>query len=237
MVQKQDHLQLLGRKIAQSLKRFYRKWELCESTNPKKISDIEEAMKGADVLISLSTPGPDTVKQSWVRLMNSKSIVFACANPVPEIYPYAAKEAGAYIIATGRGDFPNQVNNSIGFPGILKGALMVRSRKITDNMAIKAAHSLADFAERRGINRENIVPNMEEAGVFPEEAADVAVQAIADGVARIKLTREEAYKTAKTDIEYARSMSKLLLDNDYIKQPPMKMLEDAVEWAIKQVQK
>ena len=78
--------------------------------------------------------------------MAEKSIVFACANPVPEIYPYAAKEEGAFIVATGRGDFPNQVNNSIGFPGILKGALLVRARKITDNMAIAAAHSLAGYA-------------------------------------------------------------------------------------------
>jgi len=77
-------------------------------------------MLGADVLISLSKPGPNTIKQEWIKLMADKAIVFACANPVPEIYPYAAKEAGAYVVATGRGDFPNQVNNSLGFPGILK---------------------------------------------------------------------------------------------------------------------
>ena len=109
--------------------RFYRKWELCQQTNPGKINDIPTAMKDADVLIALSTPGPDSVKQDWIRSMNQKSIVFTCANPVPEIYPYAAKEAGAYIVATGRGDFPNQVNNSLGFPGILKGALLVRAQK------------------------------------------------------------------------------------------------------------
>jgi len=135
-------------------KRFYRKWELCEATNPDKIDDFAEAMKGADVLIALSKPGPDTVKPEWIKAMGEKSIVFTCANPVPEIYPYAAKEAGAYIVATGRGDFPNQVNNSLGFPGILKGALMVRARKITDNMAIAAAHSLADYAEKKGISPE-----------------------------------------------------------------------------------
>lgn len=226
-----------GRTDIQSDPRFYRKWELCESTNPKGIANIEEAIKGADVLIALSTPGPDTVKQEWIRLMGNKSIVFACANPVPEIYPYAAKEAGAYIVATGRGDFPNQVNNSIGFPGILKGALMVRSRKITDNMAIAAAHSLAGFAEKRGIHAEDIVPNMEEADVFPVEAADVAMQAIKDGVARISITRDEAYKRAKADIEQARSVTKLLVDTGYIKAPPQKMLQDALDWAIKQVQK
>jgi len=215
--------------------RFYRKWEICEQTNPARINTMEEAMKGADVLISLSTPGPDTVKQDWIRVMSKKSIVFTCANPVPEIYPYAAKEAGAYIVATGRGDFPNQVNNSIGFPGILKGALMVRAKKITDNMAIAAAHSLANYAEKRGINPENIVPNMEESGVFPEEAADVAMQAIKDGVARVKMTREQAFAKAKADIDYSRSLIKSLTDNGFIQPPEQKMLQNALNWAVKQV--
>lgn len=217
-------------------KRFYRKWELCETTNPNKILTMDDAMKGADVLVSLSTPGPDVIKRPWIKSMAAKSIVFACANPVPEIYPYAAKEEGAFIVATGRGDFPNQVNNSIGFPGILKGALMVRARKITDNMAIAAAHSLADYAERRGINPEDIVPNMEEAGVFPHEAADVAMQAIADGVARIKLTRDEAFQRAKADIDKSRSMTKSLMDNKFIEAPPIKMLQESLEWAINCVQ-
>jgi malate dehydrogenase (oxaloacetate-decarboxylating) len=216
-------------------KRFYRKWELCEQTNPDKVTTIEEAMQGADVLISLSTPGPDTVKKAWISSMAEKSIVFTCANPVPEIYPYAAKEAGAFIVATGRGDFPNQVNNSIGFPGILKGALLVRARKITDNMAIAAAHSLADYAERRGITTENIVPNMEESAVFSEEAADVAMQAIKDGVARVILTREEAFKMAETDIKYSRDLTKSLVDNGFIKDPPQEMLQNALEWAVAQV--
>ncbi len=223
------------RKDIEDDKRFYRKWELCLSTNPAKIKTMEEAMKGADVLISLSTPGPDTIKKEWITLMAEKSIVFVCANPVPEIYPYAAKEAGAYIVATGRGDFPNQVNNSIGFPGILKGALMVRARKITDNMAIAAAHSLADFAERRGINIENIVPSMEEAGVFRHEAADVAMQAIEDGVARVILSREEALEIAKNDIEYSRSLVDAITNQGFVKEPPMEMLEDALKWAIDQL--
>ena len=217
-------------------KRFYHQWNICEQTNPNCLSSMEEAMKDADVLISLSAPGPDTIKKEWVKLMANKSIVFACANPVPEIYPYAAKDAGAYIVATGRGDFPNQVNNSIGFPGILKGALMVRASKITDSMAIAAAHSLANYAEKRGINIDNIVPTMDEADVFPVEAADVAMQAIKDGVARTKMTWEEAYQMAKKDIEYSRSMAKSLHDNGFIADPPVEMLEDALCWTVKQIE-
>ena len=214
-------------------KRFYRKWELCLSTNPGKIQTIEEAMKGADVLISLSTPGPDVIKRPWIKSMAEKSIVFCCANPVPEIYPYAAKEEGAYIVATGRGDFPNQVNNSIGFPGILKGALMVRARKITDTMAIAAAHSLANYAEKRGIHVNDIVPNMEEASVFPHEAADVAMQAIKDGVARINMTWEEAFQKAKTDIEHARGLTRMLMEKEYIAPPPADMIKNALDYTIK----
>ncbi|MBS3767502.1 MAG: NADP-dependent malic enzyme [Candidatus Cloacimonetes bacterium] len=215
---------------------FYRKWELCQKTNPDKIQDFDEAMKGADVLIALSKPGPDTIKPESISRMADKSIVFTCANPVPEIYPYAAKEAGAFITATGRGDFPNQVNNSLGFPGILKGALMVRASKVTDNMAIAAAESLANFAEKRGINPENIVPTMDEAGVFPFEAADVAMQAIEDGVARRKMTYEEAYNKAEEDIKYARSMSQALIDDGFINRPPEDMMNAALEFAIKELE-
>ncbi|MEI7492193.1 MAG: NADP-dependent malic enzyme [Bacteroidota bacterium] len=224
-----------GRTDIEADKRFYRKWELCQSTNPGKIATMEEAMKNADILISLSTPGPDVIKRPWIHSMAQNSIVFCCANPVPEIYPYAAKEEGAFIVATGRGDFPNQVNNSTGFPGILKGALLVRARKITDAMAIRAAHSLADYAERRGINPEDIVPNMEEAGVFPHEAADVAMQAIADGVARVTMTWQEAFDKAKKDIEHSRNMTRSLMDNGFIEMPPIDMIKDALSWAIEQV--
>ncbi|MBC8385288.1 MAG: NADP-dependent malic enzyme [Candidatus Cloacimonetes bacterium] len=215
--------------------RFYRKWELCESTNPDKIMEFGEACKGADVLIALSKPGPDVVKPEWISSMADKSIVFVCANPVPEIYPYAAKEAGAFIVATGRGDFPNQVNNSLGFPGILKGALMVRAKKVTDNMAIAAARSLAKYAEKRGIDPENIVPTMSEASVFPQESADVAMQAIKDGVARIQMTWEEAFEKAKKDIDYSRNMTKTLMDADFIGTPPTEMLQEALQFAIDQV--
>lgn len=215
--------------------RYYRKWELCQKTNPLKIKNIEEAIKNADILISLSVPGPGTIKQEWIKLMNENAIVFACANPVPEIYPYLAKEAGALIVATGRGDFPNQVNNSIGFPGILKGALLVKAKKITDNMAIAAAHSIATFAEKRGINIDNIVPKMDETEVFANEAADVAMQAIKDGVARINLTWEDVYNKTIQDIENARATTDILTNNGFIQTPDIKMLEETLEWVINEV--
>jgi len=214
---------------------FYRKWELCQQTNPDKIKNIEDACKGADVLIALSRPGPDIVKPEWISSMAEKSIVFVCSNPVPEIYPYAAKEAGAYIVATGRGDFPNQVNNSLGFPGILKGALLVRAKKITDEMAITAAYSTANFAEKNGINPEKIMPTMDETLVFAEEAADVAMEAIKNGVARIQLTREEVYNRTLQDIKEARETLDLLMEKNYIKKPDLKLLEEAAAKAIKAV--
>ncbi len=224
-----------GREDIKSKPEFYRKWELCEKTNPNKINDIEQALTGADVLIALSKPGPGTVKPEWVKKMGDKSIVFACANPVPEIYPYSAKEAGAYIVATGRGDFPNQVNNSLGFPGILKGALIVRARKVTDNMAIAAAYSMANFAKKKGLNPDYIMPTMDETEVFAEEAADVAMQAIKDGVARVEMSWQEVHDKALKDIMEARAAINMMMEKNFIKKPDMKLLEEALEKAIEAV--
>jgi malate dehydrogenase (oxaloacetate-decarboxylating) len=197
---------------------------------------MDEAMKGADVLIALSTPGPNTVKREWVKSMAPKSIVFCCANPVPEIWPYAAKEEGAFIVATGRGDFPNQVNNSVCFPGILKGALLVRAKKITDGMAIRCAHSIADFSEKRGISPGNIVATMEETEVYAQEAADVAMQAIKEGVARLTLSRDQVYNQARADIAAARALVEDMKKQGHIKEPPPELLEKALDDAIKAVQ-
>lgn len=224
-----------GRKDIEGDPKNYRKWELCQSTNPACIEKIEDAFTGADILIALSTPGPDVVKKEWIKLMAKKSIVFACANPVPEIWPHTAKEAGAFIVATGRGDFPNQVNNSICFPGILKGALLVRAKKISDGMAIRCAHSLADFAKARGISADNIVPNMNESDVFAVEAADVAEQAVKEGLARINLSRDEVYRLAKKDIDASRKLYEAMMDQGFIKEPDEKMILEARDWALTQV--
>ena len=225
----------LGREDIQNDKRNYRKWEICEKTNPGRAASIAEAIRGADVLIALSTPGPDTVKREWIRSMAEGAIVFVCANPVPEIWPYAAKEAGAYIVATGRGDFPNQVNNSICFPGILKGALLVRAKKITDGMAIRCAHYIGEFSEKRGIAPDNIIATMEETDVFAREAADVAVQAIKEGVARTELSWDEVDNRASSDIEAARALVGDMQKLGHIKEPPAEILEAALAGAVNAV--
>ncbi|MFO7897166.1 MAG: malic enzyme-like NAD(P)-binding protein [Candidatus Cloacimonadales bacterium] len=217
--------------------RFYRKWELCQSTNPHCLDKIERACQNADVLIALSKPGPNTIKPAWISTMAERAIVFACANPVPEIYPHQAQKAGAFITATGRGDFPNQVNNSLGFPGILKGALLVKARKITDNMAIAAAKAIADFAEKRGIEPTNIVPKMDETEMFPLVAAAVARQAIADGVAREKRDIQQVYSMARADILAARQLTDVLQKENLIVQPPQEMLDTALQAAIDLVSK
>ncbi len=124
------------------------------------------------------------------------------------------------------------MNNSLGFPGILKGALLVRARKITDEMAIAAAYSIAKFAERKKIHPDRIMPTMDETEVFAYEAADVAMEAIKNGVARTKLSREEVYNTTFKDISEARTIVKMLMKKKHIKRPPEKMIKEALKKAI-----
>jgi malate dehydrogenase (oxaloacetate-decarboxylating) len=217
-----------GRDDVQKDTRFYRKWDLCQKTNPKRVDSIEEACKGADILCSLSTPGPDVVKKSWIQAMGPKPIVFTCANPVPEIYPHEAKEAGAYVVATGRSDFPNQVNNSMCFPGLLKGTLLSRASRVTDSMAIAAAHSLALSQQKHGLDPDHIMPTMDDVEVFPREAADVAAQAIKEGVARASITPEQVFQRADRDIKECRDVADLLMERDFIKTPPKKMIDDVL---------
>ncbi len=205
---------------------FYPQWNLCRITNPECVTDVESAFNDADVLVALSQPGPDTIKQEWVSKMAEKAIVFACANPVPEIYPYKAKEAGAFVVATGRGDFPNQVNNSICFPAILKGTLTVAARKITDEMAICAAHSIASYAEQKGIDENVIMPSMVDTEMFPIVAADVAECAVKSGLARRILDRNDVLKIATHDIDEARRISNLLSKHSFISSYPEKNIKD-----------
>lgn len=203
--------------------KYKEKWELCLKTNAEGIKgDIPEAMRGADVLIAASKPGPGTIKKEWVASMAKDAIVFAEANPVPEIWPWEAKEAGAKIVATGRSDFPNQINNSLGFPGIFRGALDIRATTITDEMCIAAAQELAKVAEDKGIHEEYIIPTMDEWEVFPREAVAVGTKGIEQGVARIKLPAEVRYKMAEEIIKHSREQVQMLMREKFILDPDEK---------------
>jgi malate dehydrogenase (oxaloacetate-decarboxylating) len=203
--------------------KFKEKWELCLTTNAEgRVGGVPEAVKGADVLIALSKPGPDTLKKEWISTMNEDAVVFACANPIPEIWPWEAKEAGARIVATGRSDFPNQVNNSLGFPAIFRGALDVRAKTITDEMCIAAAEELAYYAEEKGLLSEDyLIPTMDEWEVYPREAAAVGVKAVEQGVARINLSKEELLENAEKLISLAREQTKLLMEEGIIPPAPV----------------
>ncbi len=197
------------------------KWELCQKTNSQGVvGGPAEACQGADVMICLSRPGPGTVKPEWISGMAKDAIVFACANPTPEIWPWEAKEAGAKIVSTGRSDFPNQVNNSLGFPAIFRGVLDVQASTITDSMCIAAAKELAACAPDGGMNPDRILPTMDMWEVFPRVATATALKAIEEGIARITLTRDEIYKKAEESIKRAQEQTRCLMDNGFIPAPP-----------------
>lgn len=200
---------------------FKEKWHMCQISNKWDLrGTVAEAIKDADVLIALSTPGPDTVKPEWISSMAKDAIVFVCANPIPEIWPWDALEAGAAVVATGRSDFPNQVNNSLGFPGIFRGTLDVNARTITDEMCIAAALELARVAEDRGLKQDYLVPTMDDWEVYPREAAAVGMKAIEQGVARITMTREELLKTATATIKASRDLVQNMMKEGFITPAP-----------------
>jgi len=157
------------------------KFIIAEETNKPALSgSISDAMQGADVFIGVSAP--DVVSEAMVRSMNRDAIVFAMANPVPEIWPDAAKRAGAAVVGTGRSDFPNQINNVLAFPGIFRGALDARATRITDEMKIAAAHAIAGCIPNP--HRERILPNILDKSVTKTVAAAVAKAAADCGCSR-----------------------------------------------------
>jgi malate dehydrogenase (oxaloacetate-decarboxylating) len=197
------------------------KYDIAQKTNGEgRTGDVSEAFKGVDAVVAASKPGPNTIKKEWIKTMANDAIIFACANPVPEIWPWDAEDAGARIVATGRSDFPNQVNNSLGFPGIFRGVLDVKAKTITDDMCIAAAQELANFAEERGMSERDILPRMDEWEVFPREAVACALKSIEQGVARVKTSRQELYERASAIIKNARESTELLMKHGLIKQPP-----------------
>jgi len=196
------------------------KWKYAVETNgEKQTGGMAEAIAGADVLIAASKPGPDTIKKEWLTKMNDDAIAFVMANPIPEIWPWEAKDAGVRIVGTGRSDFPNQIKNSIGFPGIFRGTLDVFAETITDEMAIAAAYSIAKTAEDKGLTEEYIVPTMLETEVFINEAVAVGLKAIEQGIARRPLSEAELRAEAEAKILRAHEEVKALMDAGVIKTP------------------
>jgi malate dehydrogenase (oxaloacetate-decarboxylating) len=197
------------------------KWKIATTTNGEgRRGGIPEAMKGVDVCIALSRSGPGVLKKEWIQAMATDAVVFPCANPNPEIWPWEAKEAGAKVVATGRSDFPNQVNNSLGFPAIFRGTLDVKGKTITNEMCIAAALELAKVAEDKGLKEDYIIPNMEEWEVFPREAVAVGMKAMEQGVSRIKMSRDELSDRAFTIIKRARDLTQNMMKTGFIKPIP-----------------
>ena len=160
------------------------KEEMSKLTNlQKKQGSLAEMLVGADVFIGVSAPGAVTTEM--VKTMNKDAIIFACANPTPEIFPDDAKAGGAKVISTGRSDFPNQINNVLAFPGIFRGALDVHAKEINDAMKIAAAKAIASFVTDEKLCPEYIIPSALEKGVAEAVAAAVAQAAKDTGVARI----------------------------------------------------
>jgi len=197
------------------------KWRYCQITNEEqRQGGIAEALADADVCIALSKQGPDTIVPEWIKGMSPDPIVFLCSNPIPEMWPWDATEAGAAVVATGRSDFPNQVNNSLGFPGIFRGTLDVRAKTITDEMCIAAAEELAKLAEEQGLRPDYIMPTMDDWEVFPREAAAVAMKAVEQGVAlRTDITYEQEKAEATEIISRARGLVQDAEALGYIRMP------------------
>ena len=160
------------------------KQEIAEITNPARESgSLADAIKGADVFIGVSAPGVLTAKM--VQSMAKDAIVFACANPTPEIFPDEAKRAGAAVVSTGRSDYPNQINNVLAFPGIFRGALDARASDINDEMKFAAAYALAGMVKDTELSCDNILPQAFDEGVGETVAEAVREAAVKSGVARI----------------------------------------------------
>jgi len=160
------------------------KMEMAEITNlSMEKGSLSDVIKNADVFIGVSAPG--TLNKDMVKSMAEKPIIFACANPIPEIFPEDAKEAGAAVVSTGRSDFPNQINNVLCFPGIFRGALDVRAKDINDEMKVAAAYAIAELVSDQELNAEYILP-----AAFDERVKDAVAKAVAEaakksGVARL----------------------------------------------------
>ena len=192
---------------------FAEKWRICQQSNgDNRRGGPDVAFAGADVCIAFSRPGPGVIEPAWIGSMASDAVVLACANPVPEIWPDAARAAGACIVATGRSDLPNQVNNSLVFPGIFRGVLDVRARMISDRMAIAAAQELVAAAREKGLAADRLLPTMDDWTVAARLAGVTGAAAVAEGLARHAMERGEIERIALDVISKSRASAARLID-------------------------
>lgn len=192
------------------------KYQLAMSTNAeRRKGQAENAFKGIDVVISAAKPGPNTIKREWISSMNDDAVVFALANPVPEIWPHVAVESGAKIVATGRGDFPNQINNSLVFPGVFRGILDAGARGVNFQIMVEASYEIANFVDQP--NADRIVPTMNEWELYPRVAAAVASKTVEMGLARKHDSKEGFLKTATEIIESNRDIYSRMIKEGLIK--------------------
>jgi malate dehydrogenase (oxaloacetate-decarboxylating) len=195
------------------------KYRVAIETNPEEIKEVPKAFESADIVIAASRPGPGIIKKEWIKSMNKNSIVFALSNPIPEIWPWEAKEVGVKIVATGRSDFPNQINNSLGFPAVFRGVLTVRAKKMSDEMFLAAAYAIARYTEETGLHEERIIASMTETELYVREALAVAEKAIELGYARRKLSRGELETEIRELVEKPKKYMSIAIKNNLIQKP------------------
>ena len=199
----------------------HEKWFMATHSNAEGIvGGMKEAMKGADIVVAASRPGPGVIQKDWISGMADNSIVFATANPIPEIWPWEAKEAGARIVATGDRTSLTRSTTRSGSQGYSVELLMLGLGSITDDMCIAAANEIAKTADDKGLSETYIVPTMDEWEVFPREAVAVGMKAIETGIARVKMSRAELSHRAEETIKRARGETQLLMKEGFIKAPP-----------------
>ncbi|MGI6574748.1 MAG: NAD(P)-dependent malic enzyme [bacterium] len=176
---------------------------LAQVTNKgQKRGSLADALQGADVFVGVSAP--NVVSKEMVQSMNSGAIIFAMANPIPEIYPDDAKAGGAQVVGTGRSDFPNQINNVLVFPGVLRGALDARAIDINEEMKLAAAYAIAELVTEDELTADNIIPHVFDPRVAPAVAAATAQAAVASGVAQVKVDPQAVAARTRELVEKAR---------------------------------
>ncbi len=195
------------------------KYELALKTNEeRRKGDIKESMEGVDVVVSAAKSQPGLIKPEWVKKMNRDPAIFALANPLPEIWPDDAKSAGAKVVATGRSDFPNQINNSLVFPGIFRGVLDARSRGVNFRIMVKAAYEIADYVKNP--DPDHIVPTMGDWELYPRVASSVARATVEEKLARKVNSKEGFYKTASEIITLNRENFEKMMKLNIVEKLP-----------------